>query len=60
MHREILGFPVGRPLTGADVLWRVEARRYSVCVDPELEIYSLALKEQQACLSKKTEQPGLS
>ena len=115
------------------MLWRVEACRYSVCVDPELEIYgvsdphlearwyrvskrtrcgawindggkfvnlqarkqwacntvdealasfiarkrrqvsilsaqlkaaeaglSLALKEQQACLTKKTEQPGSS
>jgi len=131
--REILKFPMGRPLTGADVLWRVQACRCSICVNPELEFYgvsqshleawwyrvskrtrcgawidgggkfvnlqarkqwacntvdealasfiarkrrqvsilsaqlkaaeadlSLALKEQQACLTKKTEQPGSS
>ncbi len=30
-------YPAGRPNTDMDVLWRCEAKRYSVCIDPETD-----------------------
>lgn len=34
-------FPWGKPKKDEDILWRVEAKRYSVCIDPEREEYGV-------------------
>lgn len=34
-----LHYTFGQPPEGKDVLWRCEARRYSVVIDPEAEVY---------------------
>ena len=36
-----LHYPFGNPPEGIDVLWRCEARRYSVCIDPDRDQYSV-------------------
>ena len=40
-------YPFGRPPAGIDVLWRLEAQRYSVCVDAERGLYSTSAAELQ-------------
>jgi SRSO17 transposase len=32
-------YSFGQPPKGMDVLWRCEAKRYSICLDPEAERY---------------------
>jgi len=32
-------YPIGRPEDGIDVLWRLDATRYSIVLDPETERY---------------------
>ena len=36
-----LHYPFGPAPEGEDVLWRCEAKRYSVCVDPDRDEYSV-------------------
>jgi hypothetical protein len=36
-----LHYPFGSPPEGVDVLWRCEAKRYSVVIDPEAERYGV-------------------
>jgi hypothetical protein len=37
-----LHFPYGQPGENQDVLWRCEAKRYSVVIDPDAEIYGVS------------------
>jgi hypothetical protein len=34
-----------RPAADVDVLWRIQTQRYSICVDPELEIFTTSSPE---------------
>ncbi|WP_315740040.1 MULTISPECIES: hypothetical protein [unclassified Bradyrhizobium] len=36
-----LVYPYGRPPNGSSVLWRCEAQRYSVCIDPDADRYGV-------------------
>lgn len=37
----------GHPKDGQDVLWRCTAQRYSVCIDPDFELYGTSKPEIQ-------------
>lgn len=37
-----LHFPYGQPGENQDVLWRCEARRYSVVIDPDVDLYGVS------------------
>jgi hypothetical protein len=39
LYQRVLHYPAGFPPGGQDVLWRCEAKRYSVVIDAEREIY---------------------
>lgn len=38
-------YPVGKPDPNEDVLWRLEAKRYSIVLDPEAERYGTSYPE---------------
>lgn len=37
-----LTFPIGQPPAGQDVLWRVEANRYSIVLDADADVYGVS------------------
>lgn len=39
LSKQEVKYPYGRPAEGADVLWRCEARCYSICIDPDADLY---------------------
>ena|ERR1700692_1678345 len=50
-------YPFGPAPKGIDVLWRLESKRYSICLDPEVELYGTSsprLEMQWWRVSKRT------
>lgn len=43
-----LKYPAGMPLDNCDALWRVEAKRYCVAIDPDRDKYGVSDPELQA------------
>lgn len=42
-------YPFGHPIDGIDVLWRLDARRYSITIDPEREHYGTSDPQLEMC-----------
>lgn len=42
-----LRYPVGQPPIGLDVLWRCQAQRYSIVIDPDADIFGVSNPELQ-------------